>query len=155
MEQKYLISIVNKQKIDNNVEEITLTTEGTYAIKDGKRYIMYREFDQDNNQKGPSSTLKIDDTGADKVVSLIRHDPRSGKTNLVLQEGKRHLCQYGTTFGCLTLGVYTSRITDNLTEDGGSLSLEYTLDINTNLSSYNAITVTVKKIDDRNDITVS
>lgn len=154
MEQKYLISIVNKQKIDNDVEEITLTTEGTYATKDGKRYIMYREFEQDG-QKGQSSTLKIDNTGDEKIVSLIRHDPRSGKTNLVLQENKRHLCQYGTTFGCLTLGVYTSKITDNLTEEGGSIYIEYTLDINTNLSSYNAITVTVKKISDPDEIAAS
>lgn len=144
MEENYLIHITNRQKIDNQSEEITLTTKGTYVMRDGKRYIMYREFDQDA-QKGQTSTLKIDYTCEPTVVSLIRHDPRNGRTNLVLEQGKRHLCQYGTPYGSLTLGVFTSKIDDCLDDNGGKIEMEYTLDVNTNLSSINAITITVKE----------
>lgn len=151
MEENYLIHIKNRQQIDGESEEITLTTKGSYVMRDGKRYIVYREFDQDD-QKGQTSTLKIDYTCNPTVVSLIRHDPQTGKTNLVLEEGRRHLCQYGTPFGCLSLGVFTSRIDDSLTDNGGSISMEYTLDVNTNLSSVNAITITVKETGDPDGI---
>lgn len=145
MDEKYLISICNQQKVEGETEELTLTTRGSYVKKDGKRYIMYREFDQET-QKGQTSTLKIDDSGENTVVSLIRHDAATNsKTNLILEQGKRHLCQYGTPFGCLTLGVFTSRIDDQLSDNGGSIAVEYTLDVNTNLSSTNAIIITVKE----------
>jgi uncharacterized beta-barrel protein YwiB (DUF1934 family) len=146
MEEKYLIHITNQQRVDRQKDEITLTTKGTYVMRDGKRYIMYREFDQ-HDEKGQSSTLKIDYNSGAPVVSLIRHDPRSGRSNLVLEEGKRHLCQYGTPYGSLTLGVFTSKIDDRLNDHGGKLELEYTLDVNSNLSSINAITITIKEID--------
>jgi uncharacterized beta-barrel protein YwiB (DUF1934 family) len=146
MEEKYLIHITNQQRVDRQKDEITLTTKGTYVMRDGKRYIMYREFDQ-HDEKGQSSTLKIDYNSGAPVVSLIRHDPRSGRSNLVLEEGKRHLCQYGTPYGSLTLGVFTSKIDDCLNDHGGKLELEYTLDVNSNLSSINAITITIKEID--------
>ena len=143
MEQNYLIHITNKQRIDDQTEEITLTTKGTYTMRNGKRYIQYREYDQEV-KNGQTSTLKIDNTGETKIVSLIRHN-NGNETNLILEQGKRHLCQYGTPYGNMTLGVFTSRIEDSLTDDGGSIEVEYTLDVNTNLSSVNAITITVKE----------
>ena len=143
MEQNYLINITNKQRIENQTEEITLTTKGSYTMRNGKRYIQYREYDQEA-KNGQTSTLKIDGTGETKIVSLIRHSNGS-ETNLILEQGKRHLCQYGTPYGNMTLGVFTSRIDDSLTDDGGKIEVEYTLDVNTNLSSVNAITITVKE----------
>ena len=144
MKENYLIEITNRKKIDDEIEELTLTTKGSYVTKDGKRYLMYKEFDPEGAQEQQTSTLKIDDSGDNKVVSLIRNDPNRGRTNLMLEQGKRHLCQYGTTFGCLTLGVFTSKIEDHLTDDGGSLLMEYTLDINTNLSSINSIAISIR-----------
>ena len=143
MEPKYLIEIVNRQKIDGKTEEITLTTKGSYVEKNGKRYIIYREYDQET-QEGQTTTLKIDPTGERKTVSLIRRGDNNHSTNLLLEQGRRHLCQYGTPFGSITLGVFTSKISDRLNENGGRLSVEYTLDVNTNLSSTNAITIYVK-----------
>lgn len=143
IEENFLITICNRQKIEGEIEEINLTTRGSYTEKNGKKYIVYREYDPEN-QNGQTSTLKVDPTGSKKIVSLIRHDPTTGSTNLVLEEGTRHQCQYGTAYGSLSLGVFTSKIDDQLTDNGGSILMEYTLDVNTNLSSMNAITVTVK-----------
>lgn len=144
MEENYLIEITNKQQIDDQVEEISLTTKGSYLEKNGKRYIVYREFDQEG-KKGQTSTLKIDNTGENKIVSLIRHGANNTKTNLILEQGKRHLCQYGTPYGSITLGVFTSCIKDTLQDHGGTIEVEYTLDVNTNLSSVNAIKIQVKE----------
>ena len=42
MKENYLIEITNRQKIDDEIEELTLTTKGSYVTKDGKRYLMYK-----------------------------------------------------------------------------------------------------------------
>ena len=140
MENNYLISITNKQCIEGKIEEISLTTTGSYTEKNGKRYIVYREYDQ-HNQVSQTSTLKI----AENTVSLIRHNSDRYDTNLVLENGKRHLCQYGTPSGDLTLGVFTTKLEDSLTDTGGDLMVEYLLDINTSLSSVNSIIISVKE----------
>ena len=70
---------------------------------------------------------------------------RSGSsTRLILEKGRRHLCLYDTGYGTLTLGVFTSELSTSLGEAGGRIDIKYTLDIDSNLSSSNEITVEVK-----------
>ena len=45
----------------------------------------------------------------------------------------------------MDIGIYTHYIKNNLGEDGGTLHMKYTLDINTSYMSDNEIIVTVKK----------
>ena len=98
-------------------------------------------YKRQHNQVSQTSTLKI----AENIVSLIRHNSDHYNTNLVLENGKRHLCQYGTPYGDITLGVFTTKLEDSLTDTGGDLMIEYLLDINTSLSSVNSITISVKE----------
>ena len=143
MANEFVISITNKQCVEGQIEELTLVTTGSYLERAGKRYIVYREYDQESG-RSQTSTLKIDSTRENKMVSLIRHG--SGRhTNLILESGKRHLCQYGTTYGDITLGVFTLRVDDQLSSQGGNLRVEYTLDINSNLSSTNSISISVRE----------
>ena len=141
MEEKHLIHICNKQTVDGITEAIELTTTGTYAQKDGNRYITYREYDQETGQPEQTSTLKITPQNA---ITLIRNTP--SRTNLILEQGKRHLCQYGTMLGSATLGVYTNAVTVNLNDSGGSLQIRYTLDFDATLASENEISITVKEV---------
>ncbi len=66
-------------------------------------------------------------------------------TRLILEKGKRHLCQYDTGYGSLMVGVFTSSFESTLNEQGGSLRVRYTLDINSSLSSNNEISIIVKE----------
>ena len=76
----------------------------------------------------------------DKVTMM-----RSGTaTRLILEKGRRHLCLYDTGYGMLTVGVFTSQLDSSLGEKGGRVDIKYTLDIDSNLSSSNEITVEVK-----------
>ena len=61
-----------------------------------------------------------------------------------LEEGRRHLCLYDTGYGTLSVGVFTSSLRSSLGERGGRVHIKYTLDIDSNLSSSNEITVDVK-----------
>lgn len=140
MEEKHLIHICNKQTISGVTEEISLTTMGTYTEKNTSRYIIYQEYDQKTGQPMQTSTLKI---ASNHSITLMRNNIH--RTNLVLEEGKRHLCQYGTQFGSVMLGVFTELVNINLDNHGGSLEARYTLDLDTNLVSENEILITVKE----------
>ena len=94
MLENYLISIKGRQKIDNETGEVELTTLGSYVQKGNSRYIVYKEYDAENNNAAKTSVLKVD--GSSKVT-LMRGGADS--TRLILESGKRHLCQYDTGFG--------------------------------------------------------
>uniref|UniRef100_UPI003989134D DUF1934 domain-containing protein n=1 Tax=Anaeromassilibacillus sp. SJQ-1 TaxID=3375419 RepID=UPI003989134D len=53
------------------------------------------------NGKPVTSVLKVE--GNDKVT-LMRG---AGSTRLVLENGKRHLCQYDTGYGNMMIGIFT------------------------------------------------
>lgn len=139
MQENYLISITGKQRVDDETGEINLTTFGSYIKKGKNRFIVYKEYDEDS-KNSRTSILKIE--GKNKVT-LMRGGPE--QTHLVLEEGKRHLCQYSTGFGSMMIGIFTSNVRSSLGENGGDLEVNYTLDINSDLSSLNQILITVKE----------
>jgi uncharacterized beta-barrel protein YwiB (DUF1934 family) len=140
MQENYLISIKGRQRVDDETGEVELTTFGTYVRRGESRYIVYKEYTSENKNKTRTSILKVD--GGDKVTLM-----RGGEDNtrLILERGKRHLCQYDTEFGNMMIGVFTSRVQSELDDLGGKLEVSYTLDINSSLSSQNEIFITIKE----------
>ena len=45
----------------------------------------------------------------------------------------------------MTVGVFTESLHSKLTDEGGSVDISYTLDVNSNLSSFNELHITVKE----------
>ena len=75
MEENYLISILGRQVVNGEPEEIEVTTFGQYSEKNGKRYIMYREYeDSVPSSKARTSILKV----AEGRVTLLRAGMRRG-----------------------------------------------------------------------------
>lgn len=139
MQEDYMISIVGKQQIDGETGEIRIDTLGSYVKKGDHWYIAYKEYDEDDPNRYQTSILKVEKN--DKMT-LMRDN---SATRLILEKGKRHLCQYDTGYGQLMVGVFTSSFSSHLNEQGGSLRVRYTLDINSSLSSNNEILVTIKE----------
>jgi uncharacterized beta-barrel protein YwiB (DUF1934 family) len=140
MQENYLISIRGRQKMEDETGEIELTTLGSYVRKGDSQYIVYKEYDTENHNAPQTSVLKVD--GSSKVT-LMRGG--AGSTRLILESGKRHLCQYDTGFGHMMVGVFTNKVKSDLGDLGGKLEIHYTLDINSNLSSLNELFITVKE----------
>ena len=140
MQENYLISIKGSQNVEGEVGEIELTTFGSYVKRGASRYIVYKEYASDEVPSERTSVLKIDGS---KCLTLMRRGGDS--TRLILESGKRHLCQYETGYGNLMIGIFTSRLDTDLNDAGGSLNVTYTLDINSALSSTNELSITVKE----------
>lgn len=141
MKEDYLISIIGTQTIEGESEKTEFTTTGTYKVDGKNKYILYKEYNNAAIKDGTLSTLNIYD---DRVVSLVRDDAQDA--SLVIEKGKRHMCNYNTTLGALTLGVYTSKFNSTLGNNGGKLDIEYSLDLNCDISSVNKLQIEVKKI---------
>ena len=140
MQENFLISIRGRQRVDDETGEVELTTLGSYVRRGDSRYIVYKEYTSEDKSRTRTSILRID--GSSKVT-LMRGGEDS--TRLILERGKRHLCQYDTEYGNMMIGVFTSRVRSELNDLGGKLEVSYTLDINSSLSSQNEIFITVKE----------
>lgn len=141
LKDDYSIDIIGKQVYDeaDGIEpgEVALRTTGTYTQRGGARFIAYKEYDEENPRVAHTAVLKVE---PGKVTML-----RAGSaTRLILEEGRRHLCVYDTGFGTLSVGVFTSQLRSSLGNRGGKLSVKYTLDIDSNLSSCNELEVRVR-----------
>ncbi|HCW80364.1 MAG TPA: DUF1934 domain-containing protein [Ruminococcaceae bacterium] len=140
MEENYLISIKGRQNVDGQVGKVELTTLGSYVKRGPYRFIVYKEYMSEDDTSQKTSILKIE---GNSCLTLIR---RGGdNTRLILENGKRHLCQYDTDYGNLMIGIFTSHLDTTLDDAGGRLDVSYTLDINSSLSSTNELSITVKE----------
>ena len=119
--------------------EIKLDTVGAYCQRDGHQYISYRDYYDESDPKNYRTTvLKLE--GPQKATLLHA----GSATRLILEEGKRHYCQYDTGYGTLTIGTFAQKIENNLHGQGGSLRIHYTLDMNAGFLSFHEISVTIK-----------
>lgn len=140
MQENYLISIVGKQYVDGEKGEIQMTTLGSYVTKGKNRFIMYKEYDEDNPGSRITSILKIE---GNQKVTLIRNGGQNSR--LILEKGQRHMCHYDTGYGSMMVGVFANRINTDLTDTGGKLEVSYSLDINSGLTSINEIFINIKE----------
>lgn len=139
MQENYLIHILGRQEIDGEKDEIKLDTVGAYCQRDGHQYISYRDYYDELDPKNYRTTvLKLE--GPQKATLLHA----GSATRLILEEGKRHYCQYDTGYGTLTIGTFAQKIENNLHSQGGSLRIHYTLDMNAGFLSFHEISVTIK-----------
>lgn len=141
MSKKYVASIIGKQKVLDQKDEIQLFVPCIYKIEKDCKYISYEEFENNDPKSKIISTLKVFNNG---LVILTRDGKKNSK--LTLEKNKRHQCLYPTEFGNLIIGINTYEILNNLTEFGGSINLSYSLDANSELLSNNNVDITVKEV---------
>ncbi|MBO5725683.1 MAG: DUF1934 domain-containing protein [Clostridia bacterium] len=135
-----LIDIKGTQGIGDDVDTIELTTVGQLAEKNGKQYLFYTENDA-IGKANVKTTLKAE--GNNKVTLS-----RSGglESKLVIEKGRRSKCFYSTVQGELVLGIFGEEITNSLNDNGGFLSMTYTIDVENSLLSKNKVEIQVREV---------
>lgn len=125
--------------VDEEPNTVEFITDGSYIHKDNSVKITYRESEL-TGMEGIKTILTADN---EKIIITRQGEY---KTQLILEEGKRHLCPYFTPFGEMMMGVNTGLIKNTLKAGGGELTVDYTLEINHNLASINRLEISVKEI---------
>ena len=137
MKQRVSISMKGRYEADED-SVVELFTDGMMYHRNGITMLTYEESETTGFQ-GSTTTLKIERNGR---VTLTRRG--SANSHLVLQKGVRHVGSYNVYGGSMEIGVYANEVDCSITEEGGSLRLVYTLDMNTSMFSKNELSIDVR-----------
>ncbi len=125
-----------KQTADGQTDRSDLFTKGEYRLHEGAYYIDYDESEA-TGFEGSHVQLSV----KDDVVTMTR----TGRafSSLVFEQGKRHFCHYGTEFGDCMIGITTSYLRHVMADNGGEISVKYSIDVNGGLMLENEIIINV------------
>ena len=139
MKQDVLITLRGTQTIPGEKPEtVELMTRGTMTGRNGKFAISYVETEL-TGTAGVVSTFLI--LNPHRVV-LTRDGPI--KSRMVFVEGVKDESIYDLGFGSLLLGVYTRKIEVDLSETGGRLFIDYSVEIEQSQTSRNSYEILVE-----------
>jgi uncharacterized beta-barrel protein YwiB (DUF1934 family) len=136
-----IIDIKTKQTVDGDTDLIEFTTDGRFGFKEGSYFISYEE----------SKLLEVE--GEVKTTVFIKPDnsivlQRKGSYNskMVIEKGIRNNCFYTTPMGELTLGVFGEKVKTDLSDNGGTVCMNYSIDTNMRLLSQNQVKIFIKEV---------
>lgn len=141
MEKKVMITIKGTQKAEHEPPQVMeFVTAGKLQRYGRKLRVSYEESDLIGMQ-GVTTTFEVD---GDRV-----NLERSGKLRSRMEfiEGKKTESLYSMPFGAMLLGVTARRVDANLTEDGGTIYLEYGVELEQNFLGLNTYDIDVKTIE--------
>ena len=140
MTENVIISIKGKQLYaESSPDEIELVTAGTLKRDSRGGFTVSYQESELTGLEGTTTKLHIH---GGKVTLL-----REGNINsqMVFEEGRRHLSMYETPYGELSIGVNTRRMRSTLGEAGGDLEIDYAIEIDNLLAGQNLFRMNVKK----------
>ncbi len=134
-----MISILGMQEYEEEeLDTIELTTAGKLTrTKDGYR-LAYLESEL-TGMEGTVTSFDI----MPGCVTLTR----TGMLNseMVFERGVRHLALYNTPYGSLEVGVAARKIDSTISERGGELSVNYSIDIDHQMAGENQFSLKVRE----------
>ena len=140
MTDNVIISIKGKQLYDeSSPDEIELVTAGTLRREGRGRYTISYQESELTGLEGTTTRLLIDGGR----VTLLREG--SINSQMVFEEGRRHLSMYETPYGALSIGVNTRRMRSTVDEGGGELEIDYALEIDNLVAGHNLFRMNVRK----------
>lgn len=136
-----LISIKGTQGIDDTSDTVQLTTIGKLGFKNGMVMLSYEESEI-VGAKGIKTLLRVKDSD---TMILQRTGPVQSR--LTIQKGVRNNCFYSTQFGDMMIGIFGETVECNMTPQGGTVKMSYTIDTNLQLVSRNVVEISVKEVE--------
>lgn len=139
MSKEVIISVRGTQVNEyGEVDVQELVTKGTYYSKNGAFFIMYTESEV-TGMSGTTTFLKAE---PDRVT-LNRTG--TSQQRQVFEAGLYHRGNYITPYGVMYMAVTSSKVEVNLTDFGGSINLEYELEVENQKISDNILSLTVRE----------
>lgn len=140
MKQDVIIELTSIIESDGEQQKIEITTRGKLLVGENAVFLSYKETEQSGYD---GCTVLIRAEGSEKVCVSRSVDALS---QLVVENGKRHICSYATPHGSLNLGVTCCSIKNELDDRGyGKLSFSYELDVNMGLIGKNQLFIKIEE----------
>ena len=139
MEKEVVISIKGMQKYEGAPPDvIELVTEGRLVREGGSYTLSYQESEL-TGLEGTLTTIQVDG----EQVTLMRMGEFNSQ--LVFQEGRRHLSVYNTPYGAMSVGVNTRHLMAELTDQGGDIEVDYSVEVDHAIAGRNVFRINVKE----------
>ena len=135
------LTIYNHHSLNGENTDSTVHANGDFEWtgNDGSFKIHYKEELDDAVES--LTTIDFKDM---EHVTISRSGPLS--PNLLLVKGENKECKYETPFGDISMFVAAKEITSDVTAEGGTLEIAYSIDFNNGDVSENKTKITVKEI---------
>ena len=139
MEKEVVISIRGMQKYEGTPPDVVeLVTEGRLA-REGESYTLSYQESEITGLGGTLTTIQVEG----EQVTLMRVGEYNSQ--MVFQEGRRHLSMYNTPYGAMTIGVNTRHLLAQLTDQGGDIEVDYAIEVDHALAGRSVFHINVKE----------
>ena len=123
MEKDVVISIKGMQKYEgNDPDTVELVTAGR-LMKDKAGYTLSYQESEITGLEGTLTTIQVEG----EQVTLMRMGEFNSQ--MVFQEGRRHLSMYNTPYGAMSVGVNTRHLLAELDDHGGNIEIDYCIEV--------------------------
>lgn len=133
-----VITITSVRKDGDDVDTTQIVTEGGYTYLCNGCEFTYTETDA-TGFEGSSTVVRIENG-----QRLEMQRSGTANTELLVETGKKNYCMYGTPFGDLTIGVLGKSVSADIDENGGKISVEYVMDMNSCFAGDFSLDIDVK-----------
>ena len=131
MKKEVLLTIKDSHTVDGSKESYEMTTRGIWEDDLNGYTINYDE--QYDELKGCHTELTVRGT----CVSMVRTG--SFTTEMTIEKGKRHNCQYQSPFGSMLIGIAAQKVASDIKDGKGTLEMKYTIDFYGGVASENEL----------------
>ena len=139
MEKEVIISIKGMQKYENaELDTIELVTGGRLE-RDGESFTLSYQESAVTGMDGTLTTFQIEP----ERVTLLRVGEYTSQ--MVFQEGRRHMSMYNTPYGALAVGIKTHRMDCRMDDHGGSIEINYAIEIEHAVAGRNLFQIQVRE----------
>ena len=134
MDENVVIKISGLQIVENTGDNVEVIAKGKYYLKKDKHYLLYEEYENDENTK-TSNMIKFNND----IVEITRKGQVDGK--LIFQENQKKQSLYSTPMGDLLIEVLTKEIEVSDDDDDVNLKIKYQIHVDGNKVSDNEIDI--------------
>lgn len=139
-ENNVIISIKGVQySAEQEEETIELVTEGRLEVDGEAGYTLSYQESEVTGLEGTLTTFQIE---KDRITLL-----RLGEFNsqMVFEQGRRHLSMYNTPYGALSVGVNTREMEAHMGAEGGEIRIAYDVEIDHAVTGMNTFEIHVRE----------
>ena len=139
MEKDVVISIKGMQKYEgNDPDTVELVTAGRLT-KDKAGYTLSYQESEITGLEGTLTTIQVEG----EQVTLMRMGEFNSQ--MVFQEGRRHLSMYNTPYGAMSVGVNTRHLLADLSDKGGDIEIDYAIEIDHAIAGRSVFQIKVRE----------
>ena len=131
------INIISKATTEEDCDQTEFFTVADFTA-DEKGFVISYDENAEIGYESCHVTIAV----AGESVTIERSAP--APSLMTVEKGRKHHCLYGTPFGDFMMGINAFDVKNNLSPNGGSLYLKYSIDINSDFVSENELNLTVK-----------